>query len=67
MNTHPLINELETPSPCSTTSCCAIHLPIDDAARIAALAEMYPRHTNETLITALLHHALTRLELPAEN
>lgn len=67
MSIHPLINELETPTTHATTICCAIALPIEDAARIAALVELHPGHTRESLITAMLHHALTQIKLPPEN
>lgn len=45
-----------------------VHLPIEDAARIHALAEMFPRRSVEELITDLLSAALHDLEsaLPYE-
>jgi hypothetical protein len=36
----------------------AVHLPVDDAARLAALADMFPGRTPEQLITELLGVAL---------
>lgn len=39
-----------------------IRLSVHDAARIAALADMYPRKTEEQLITELLSAALDTLE-----
>jgi hypothetical protein len=39
-----------------------VRLSVHDAARIAALAEMYPRKTEEQLITELLSAALDTLE-----
>lgn len=36
----------------------AVRLPIDDAARLAALAELFPGRTREQLITELLGVAL---------
>ena len=36
----------------------AVRLPIDDAARLGALAEMFPGRTPEQLITELLGAAL---------
>lgn len=39
----------------------AVRLPIDDAARLAALAEMFPGRTREQLITELLRVALDEL------
>ena len=45
-----------------------VRLPVHDAARIAALADMYPRKTMEQIITELLSAALDTLEavLPYE-
>jgi hypothetical protein len=39
-----------------------VRLAVHDAARIAALADMYPRKTEEQLITELLSAALDTLE-----
>lgn len=39
----------------------AVRLPLDDAARLAALAEMFPGRTLEQLITELLTVALDEL------
>ena len=39
-----------------------VRLPIEDAARLAALSEMYPRRSVEQLITDLLSAALGELE-----
>jgi hypothetical protein len=38
-----------------------VHLPIDDAARIHALAELFPGRTHEQIITDLLSAALDEL------
>jgi hypothetical protein len=40
----------------------AVRLPIDDAARLAALSEMFPGRTAEQLITDLLGTALQGIE-----
>ncbi|HEY7885890.1 MAG TPA: type 1 pili tip component [Cellvibrionaceae bacterium] len=40
----------------------AINLPLEDAAKIEALALMYPKRTKEQLITDLLTAALYELE-----
>ena len=40
----------------------AVRLPLDDAARLAALAEMFPGRTPEQLITDLLGTALQEIE-----
>src|SRR5689334_8195099 len=39
----------------------AVRLPMDDAARLAALAEMFPGRTAEQLITDLLGAALQEI------
>ncbi len=45
-----------------THSTYQVQLPIEDAARLAALQEMYPRRHVEELITDLLSCALEELE-----
>lgn len=44
-----------------TAGTWAVHLPLDDAARLAALAEMFPGRSAEQLITELLGKALKEL------
>jgi hypothetical protein len=39
-----------------------VRLPIQDAARLAALAELYPRRNLEDLLTDLLNAALDEIE-----
>jgi len=39
----------------------AVRLPVEDAARLAALADMFPGRTSEQLITELLGTALKEL------
>jgi hypothetical protein len=39
----------------------AVHLPLDDAARLAALAEMFPGRSTEQLVAELLGKALKEL------
>ena len=48
----------ENASGARTSSEYAVHLPIDDAARLHALAELFPGRTTEQLITDLLGVAL---------
>ena len=45
-----------------TRDAYTIKLPVDAAARVAALAELYPGHNVEQLITDLLSAALEELE-----
>jgi len=40
----------------------AIHLPVDDAARVSALAEMFPGSGVEKIIADLIHAALDEVE-----
>lgn len=40
----------------------SVRLPVEDAAKIHALAEMYPRRSPEEIITDLLSAALVELE-----
>ena len=44
-----------------TAASYAVQLPLDDAARLAALAEMFPGRTPEQLITELLGQALQEI------
>ena len=44
-----------------TASTFAVHLPLDEAAQLAALAEMFPGRAPEQLITELLGAALKEL------
>jgi hypothetical protein len=50
------------PPPTLTAREYAVRLPLDDAARLAALAEMFPGRTPEQLITDLLATALQEIE-----
>lgn len=45
-----------------TSETFSIRLPVEDAAKLHALAEMYPRRTLEELTTDLLTAALHELE-----
>jgi hypothetical protein len=44
-----------------TAQAWAVRLPVDDAARLAALADMFPGRTPEQLVTELLGVALREL------
>ena len=52
----------ETASQPRTATEFAVRLPVDDAARLAALAEMFPGRTPEQIITDLLATALQEIE-----
>jgi len=51
----------QTARPVLTASEYAIRLPIDDAARLQALVDMYPGTSREQIITDLLSAALKEL------
>lgn len=51
----------ETAAAPRTASTFAVHLPLDEAAQLAALAEMFPGRSAEQLITELLGAALKQL------
>src|ERR1700730_10728139 len=57
-----LANWRETAAQPRTATEYAVRLPLDDAARLAALAEMFPGRTPEQLITDLLGTALQEIE-----
>jgi predicted DNA-binding protein len=57
-----LANWRETAAQPRTATEYAVRLPLDDAARLAALAEMFPGRTPEQLITELLGVALQEVE-----
>lgn len=51
-----------TRQPQLTAETYAIHLPVEDAARVLALAEMYPGVPEEDILRDLLAAALAELE-----
>ena len=57
-----LANWRETAAQPRTATEYAVHLPLDDAARLAALVEMFPGRAPEQLITDLLATALQEIE-----
>jgi len=57
-----LENWRETASQPRTATEYAVRLPVDDAARLAALAEMFPGRSPEQIITELLGAALQEIE-----
>jgi hypothetical protein len=52
----------ETAAQPRTATEYAVRLPVDDAARLAALAEMFPGRSAEQIITDLLGAALQEIE-----
>ena len=57
-----LENWRETAAQPRTATEYAVRLPVDDAARLAALAEMFPGRSPEQIITDLLGAALQEVE-----
>jgi hypothetical protein len=57
-----LQNWRETAAQPRTATEYAVRLPVDDAARLAALAEMFPGRSPEQIITDLLGAALQEIE-----
>ena len=57
-----LANWRETAAQPRTATEYAVRLPLDDAARLAALTEMFPGRTPEQLVTDLLATALQEIE-----
>lgn len=63
MNVRSLLGMWEqTASGALTPAHYTVRLPVEDAARLAALSEMFPRRTVEQLITDLLSAALNDVE-----
>ncbi|NIB43297.1 hypothetical protein HBA55_27060 [Pseudomaricurvus alkylphenolicus] len=62
MTTPHLAEKLNRPQSPGSQPICKIALPIDDAAKLAALNQIYPGRDTQALITELLHHALNTLE-----
>jgi hypothetical protein len=52
----------KTASGALASSTYTVRLPLEDAAKLAALCEMYPKRSTENFITDLLSAALSELE-----
>jgi len=50
------------PPPVRTLKEYAVRLPLDDAARLHALVNLFPGRTTEDIVTDLLHVALEEIE-----
>ena len=48
-------------APALTAKEYAVRLPLDDAARLLALVELFPGHTVEGIVTDLLHAGLDEI------
>ncbi len=63
MSIDSLLQDLQSPSrPAGTTNYCNLQLPIEDAARLAALAALYPQHDQDTILSLLLSHGLQQMD-----
>jgi hypothetical protein len=51
----------KTPAPARTAAEYAVRLPLDDAARLHALAELFPGQSIEEIVTDLLGAALDEI------
>ena len=55
------VNKLNKPPHEAKQTCCITPLPLEDAAKISALADLFPQQSPEELISILLNHALDEL------
>ncbi len=63
MSLKALVNQWEAQAQGALTQeTCEVHLTVEDAAKINALMEMYPKRSKEQLIRELITAALTELE-----
>ena len=63
MSIDSLLQDLQSlSSPTGTTNYCNLQLPIEDAARLAALEALYPQHNQDTILSLLLSHGLRQME-----
>ncbi len=62
MKFKPLLARWRTdPAPALTAQAYAVRLPLDDAARLHALVDLFPGRTPEQIITDLLHAGLDEI------
>ena len=62
MKFKPLLDRWKkTPAPARTAAEYAVRLPLDDAARLQALAELFPGRSIEEIVTDLLGAALDEI------
>jgi len=62
MTAQPWVHHLSQPAPASPETCCITPLPLEDAAKLSALAELFPQQSQEEIISTLLSQALSELE-----
>lgn len=63
MSPQELVHNLECPSAVPVQHYRSIALPIEIAAKLGALSELYPAQTQEKLMTLLIQYALNKIEL----
>ncbi|MAZ90295.1 MAG: hypothetical protein CL693_21905 [Cellvibrionaceae bacterium] len=61
MNARPWVQDLKQPAAPAQEMCCITPLPLEDAAKLSALAELFPNQSQEQIISTLLAHALDQL------
>ncbi len=61
MSAKPWVQRLSQPPQTSSQVCCITRLPIEDAAKLSALAELFPQQGQEEIISTLLSYALDEL------
>lgn len=62
MSTDSLLQDLQMDSlTYPVEHSCDVQLPVEDAARLAALAELYPQLSQEHILSLLLSHGLKQV------
>lgn len=61
MSVQPWVQHLSQAPSATPEVCCITRLPIEDAAKLSALAELFPKQSEEEIISTLLARALDEL------
>ncbi len=61
MNARPWVQDLKKPAVSAQEMCCITPLPLEDAAKLSALADLFPNQSQEQIISTLLAHALDQV------
>mgnify|MGYP003683653321 CR=1 FL=1 len=61
MSAQPWVQHLSQEPAATSEVCCITRLPIEDAAKLSALAELFPKQSQEEIISTLLTRALDEL------
>ncbi|MGH1371978.1 MAG: hypothetical protein ACRBBW_08090 [Cellvibrionaceae bacterium] len=62
MSAKPWVQHLSQPPLATSEVCCITRIPIEDAAKLSALAELFPQQGQEEIISTLLDQALEELD-----